>query len=597
VHVLICRAGLGLVAGAVFCAVGAAQQPPRDTLAAPRDTTPSAVDTLPAQRDTVVPRDTLKAPLARAELPLTVDAAGRYHWTREDLFAGGGITLFELLERVPGATGFRSGWIASPTHVTWLGGGGRVRIFYDGIELHPFDDRTGGLFDLAEIQLWTLEEVVVERGTDELRVFLRSWRVDRTTTSSRTDIITGDEDTNVYRGFIGRRFSHGEALQGGFQQYGTSGTATGGGDELALIARLGWASRGVSIDAFAIRGRRQRNAQSRDDAYVIPQVKSIRRDAYARVGIGDPDAGGWAQVVFGGQSFTRERIDPVEIPLDSVEEKRARNQLIGALGWSERLFRASLTSRTYGGDDGFHSLSGRVSLDHRVAGVGAFAEWRGSDSSSVGEVAGRFTPFSFLSFAAAAGLRRPPNGSSSDDVLSARAEVGLRLWQFWLTGGAVSLDSLHVVPPKIFDSTFVAYDETRARALFGGARGRVWRAIHADVFAFLWERQGAYRPRLQVRSEVFVRTRWLKKFPSGQFGALLSVRHDYRDGISFPTATGPSIARSSHELNSLVEIRIVDGILFWRQRYTIGQRLNELVPGYFLPRQTTLYGVRWDFWN
>jgi len=133
--------------------------------------------------------------------------------------------------------------------------------------------------------------------------------------------------------------------------------------------------------------------------------------------------------------------------------------------------------------------------------------------------------------------------------------------------------------------------------LFGGVRGRVWKAIHADVFAFRWERQASYRPQMQVRSEVFLRTRWLKKFPSGQFGALISVRHDYRDGISFQRSIGPSIALSSHELNSLLEIRLVDAVLFWRQRYSLGQRGNEFVPGYGLPRQTTLYGVRWDFWN
>jgi hypothetical protein len=75
------------------------------------------------------------------------------------------------------------------------------------------------------------------------------------------------------------------------------------------------------------------------------------------------------------------------------------------------------------------------------------------------------------------------------------------------------------------------------------------------------------------------------------------VRHDYRDGISFPRSIGPSIAQTSHELSSLVEIRLVDAVLFWRQRYTIGQRITEFVPGYPVPRQTTLYGVRWDFWN
>ena len=39
----------------------------------------------------------------------------------------------------------------------------------------------GNTTDLATIQIWTLEEVAVERGADELRVYLRSWRVDHTT--------------------------------------------------------------------------------------------------------------------------------------------------------------------------------------------------------------------------------------------------------------------------------------------------------------------------------------------------------------------------------------------------------------------------------
>ena len=564
----------------------------------PTDTAAPTVDTLRTQPDTVIPRDTIKASLTRAELPVTIDAAGRYHWTRDELFAGGGLTLLELLERIPGVTGFRSGWVASPAHPTWLGGGGRVRVFYDGIELEPFDERTGGLLELGEIQLWTLEEVLVERGAEELRVHLRSWRVERTTTASRTDVFTGDDDTNYYRGFIGRRFAHGEALQAGFQQYGTRGFPTGGGDELALVARLGWAGRHASIDGFGIRGRRQRNMQRRADGYQIPRVNSIRRDAYGRIGFGDPDRGGWAQVVLASQSFTRERIDPPQDSArDTLEVNRSRNQVIGALGWSANVFRASLTSRTYRGEDGFQSVAGRMSIDHRIAGIAAFAEWRDGDSTSLGEVAARFTPLSFFSVSGVASLRRAPSGVDADDVLSVRGELGLRVRHVWLTGGIVRLDSIHVTAPTVFDSTLVPHNEGRTMALFGSVRGRVWRAIHADVFAFRWERQGFYRPPLQVRSEVFVRTRWLKKFPSGQFGALLSVRHDYRDGIAFQTSTGPSIARSSHELNSLVEIRLVDAVLFWRQRYTIGQRPNEFVPGYTVPRQMTLYGVRWDFWN
>jgi hypothetical protein len=555
------------------------------------------VDTVRTRPDTVVKRDTIQPPLTHAEFPAVVEVAGRYHWTREELFVAGGLTLLELLERIPGATAFPAGWFASPSHVTWLGGGGRVRVFYDGVELEPFDDRTGGFLDLAEIQLWTLEEVLVERGADELRVYLRSWRVHRTTTASRTDVFTGDQDANLYRGFLGRRFGHGEAVQAGFQQYGTTGIPSGGGDELSLVARLGWAARGVSIDAFGIRARRQRLTHVRDDGYVIPRLNSIRRDAYARVGVGDPDNGGWAQVVLATQAFTRERNDDVDIPLDSIEGKFSRNQLVGAAGWSAHPFRISLTSRTWGGDDGFQSLTGRVSLDHRLGAIGVMAEWRGDDSSSVAEVGARFSPFSFLSVTGVGALRRPPNGVDGDDVLSARGEVGIRVGDLWFTGGGVLLDSLHVPPPIIFDTLLTASDEGRTRGLFGGIRGRVWRAIHVDVAAFRWEREGFYRPQRQVRSELFLRTRWLRKFPSGHFGALISVRHNYRDGVSFRTNEGPLIARNSHELNSLIEIRIVDAVIFWRQRYTIGQLPIEFVPGHTLPRQITLYGVRWDFWN
>jgi len=591
------------VVGAVFHSVGTSQQPPsRDTLAVPQDTAPPAVDTIRTQPDTVVRRDTVQPPLTHAKMPITLDASGRYHWNREELFAGGGLTLLELLERIPGVTGFRSGWVASPAHTTWLGGGGRVRVFYDGIELEPFDVRSGGLLDLSEIQLWTLEEVLVERGGDELRVYLRSWRVERTTTASRTDVFTGDEDTNYYRGYIGRRFSHGEAAQAGFQQYGTSGPSSGGGDELALIARLGWAGRVASIDAFGIRGRRQRNTQTSDDGYTIPRVNSIRRDTYVRVGLGDADRGAWAQVVLGGQSFTRERIDPAESSgdtndIDTIEEKRSRNQLVGAVGWSGDLLRASITSRSYARADGFQSLTGRLSLAHRFAGVSALGEWRGDDSSSLGEVSVRLSPFSFLSFSGVASLRRHPADLQANDLVTARGEVALRIRSLWFSGGVVRLDSIHVTPLVVFDSSYVPHDEGPTMALYAGVRGRVWRAIHADVFAFRWERQGFYRPQLQLRSEIYVRTRWLKKFPSGQFGALISVRHDYRDGIAFPTDEGPEVARSAHELSSLFEIRLVDAVLFWRQQYTLGQLPNEFIPGFAVPRQLTLYGVRWDFWN
>ena len=39
-----------------------------------------------------------------------------------------------------------------------------VRLFYDGIELDPLDPRTGGVADPITAQIWTLEDLTIERS-------------------------------------------------------------------------------------------------------------------------------------------------------------------------------------------------------------------------------------------------------------------------------------------------------------------------------------------------------------------------------------------------------------------------------------------------
>jgi hypothetical protein len=188
-------------------ALAQAQQPARDTTRAPHDTSRAGTDTtrrpavpLPSDttRDTTkVPRDTIKAPLAHAERPLLLGVGSQYHWDRDSIFSSGADNLLDLLSTIPGVTVFRSGWLASPQYAAYLGDPGRVRVFLDGVELEPLDQRAGGVLDMSEAQLWSLEDVSVERGGDELRVYLRSWSVRRTTTSTRIDVETGDQGTNL----------------------------------------------------------------------------------------------------------------------------------------------------------------------------------------------------------------------------------------------------------------------------------------------------------------------------------------------------------------------------------------------------------------
>jgi len=191
----------------------------------------------------------------------------------------------------------------------------RVRVFFDGLELKSIDPRTGGVLDLTQINLWSAEDATVEQTADEIRVYLRSWRVRNTHTETRTDVNTGDQQTNLYRAFFGRRFDNSTAIQFGAQQYGTTPPSVFGtsSDQTGLVVRLGWAKTDWSVDAFATRISRHRGSifgesseglvgSSTNDS--IPGVGSTRSDAYLRVAYRDPDVSPvWAQIMAVGSKY------------------------------------------------------------------------------------------------------------------------------------------------------------------------------------------------------------------------------------------------------------------------------------------------------
>src|SRR5439155_901553 len=181
-------------------------------------------------------------------------------WDRAQLFATGALSVADLVARLPGATTLQTGWLSAPATAAYLGDVRRVRVFYDGVALDALDPRTRGILDLTQINLWSAESACIEQTASEIRVHLRSWRVASTTPATRTDVGTGDQQTNLYRGFYGRRFDHGEAIQFAAQQFGTSPPSITGAaaDQLGLLGRLGWSSGSWTVDAFATRTSRHR---------------------------------------------------------------------------------------------------------------------------------------------------------------------------------------------------------------------------------------------------------------------------------------------------------------------------------------------------
>jgi hypothetical protein len=648
-------AGLGLLAGAVSLAPGplAAQQPtpqpaPRPTPQPPRPTplpvNPDTIRPAPAPRDTVAGRDTtivvpippqpdtivkrdsvlptppkpaaptaeVQPPLARAFMPRLVEGARQeLRWTRDSLFMTGAFTLTDLLERVPGFTALRGGYLQAPAVGAYLGETARIRVFYDGLELDALNPRNGAPLDLATIPIWSAEELRIERGAGEIRVYIRSWRADRVTPYTRVDIGTGDQETNLYRAFFGKRWKHGEALQFGAQQYSTTPSRLGASsNSFNFFTRLGWARKGWSGDLFAMRGSPHRGimfAAERVDS--IPSLSANRTDAYARLAYGDPESGRWFQLIAGAEGFRfggrgRDSTAADTLPMPSADTTRYVGQYVATGGFTALgiQLEGAARYRTFMGESRF-TPSGRATYDSPLLGASLLAEGRGLDSASRVDAQLRVTPLGFLTFGAAYGRHSQLLDAGDLASTSLRVEGAVRFRGLWLGGGLLQRDTAFLEAPRVFSQRFVGTFGGRAKGAFASVRGQLWGPLRVDLLGIRWDdSSGFYRPRWQTRSELTLASNFLQRFPSGNFGLMTSLVHEHRSLVNFPVAgedANPPVALRSpgfRQVSFLLEIRLVQAVLTYQFRNLLGEEYAP-VPVYPMPRQTQFYGVRWEFWN
>jgi hypothetical protein len=174
----------------------------------------------------------------------------------------------------------------------------------------------------------------------------------------------------------------------------------------------------------------------------------------------------------------------------------------------------------------------------------------------------------------------------------------------WLSGGVMHRDAETVPGLIAYDSSFRSATARAATGVFGTIHGKVYGDIGVNVWGVRWNAPGYYRPQYQTREEIYLDTRWLSRFPSGNFGFLASAAHEYRGGVMFPTtgsteAVGgsPKVASYTHSLVTRIELRILDATIFFNSTYGLMPPAYEQVPGFIRPRQAITYGVRWQFWN
>lgn len=594
-----------LVAGAPLRAQERPAPPPR----VPADSAPTP-DTLrrpavPLPSDTLPVRDTLKTPFAAAEAPRGAELRGRqYVWTRETIFVSGAQNLAELVAEVPGASIVRSGYLMAPIVTSWYGEPGRVRVFFDGIELDALDVRMGGQLDLASIPLYGLEEVAVERSAGELRVHLRTWRVENTTPATRVDVGTGAENFTLYRGYYSRRLDNGGGLQIAAQQFSVvNGLTRGDGDSFGGVARLGWAGGDWSIDAVGLTSGRNRNATRRyvratpEDA-AIARFEGRERVGYVRVGYRQPDIDGlWLQAIAATQAYIEDDSLAASATTPDTDTLRSQSQYVLTGGWTQGALRLSGAARyrVRGGKTAL-APSLRASFDRERLSVSAFAEVDGPDSTRRLDLSARALPLRWISIGASVGQQTPSAGAGPTRS-TAQAELGLEFTGRWVRAGVVQRSESRVAGLSVYDPLYGAATIPASQGATLSIGGPIWGPFSLDLTGIDWGEEQLYRPRHQARSSLRVQTsfkRWLKRdtfLLTGQF------IHDYRSDLLAPDGLGGVVrAKGTGVLSMLLDIRLGSAHIFFHNRNFTGE-VYETLPGYLMPRLIQQYGVRWEFWN
>ena len=598
-------ARLGLVAGALLYAAAFPAQ--AQVVSPPPSAVPIPIRAKPdsGPDSTRVKPDTIKPPIGRFADPALYEVGPQYEWNRAQLFATGSLTVVDLLDRIPGVTTLRSGWLATPQTATYDADFQRVRVFYDGVEIDNLDSRTGGVLDLSTVQLWSLEHLSVERSAGEVRIYMRSWRADNTDPYTRVDIATGNEDTNLYRGFYGKRFDNGGVLQFGGQQFGVASPRfAGSGDALSLMTRLGIAKKGWSLDAFVLRHHATRDIER---AIVgRPPVLSLdatTTDAYIRAAVGGVESGPWAQVTVASLAFKGttgpDRNVSATIFADTLERRQSETQYNLSAGYTlgPARFEVGDRLRALAGSK-YNGASGRLDIVTPIGVVSGFVEHDGFRKTTNADAGIRAQPLPFiaLSGSVARSLPATSDGSVQSTTTSARAEVGLKLFGPWFSAGFITSDRGPGLAPIAYDTLLLPTEAGRVSARTASIRGPIRGGFGIDAWVVQWDSAGRYQPRYESRSEINYSNDFGKRFPRRDFEIRVAGIYEYRGHTTFPLDAGDVQTDIAKTLSGLLEIRIMRAVLSYQQRNILGYQY-QVVPGFEMPRVLAIYGVRWDFWN
>lgn len=556
-------------------------------------------------------------------------AAGTWVWEAEDLLDSRALTLAELLDRVPGMVPARGGDYGMPTVVgAFALGGGRLRVFRDGVEVLPL---YGGVTDLSRIGLGGVGRVRLDRFPGEVRIHLESRLPTEPRPLSIVEAGTGDFDTNLFRGTFVHPSAGGGILVGALDRIDTRGprgqepgSSTGvalrwtrlvAGDRGALSLDLrratsdrdtlylpGRAYRsemgiegalrvrdGVVASAYAARGREGSAVVSGSESGLLLPPPRSRDQAGGRL---DAEFGiGWGGVHarwISGEGWPRLALDAhlgVSRPgIGGVEAHWARESAEGA---------AAARMRLRGWSAPLGGVTFFASWEEGRAGSPPYPPAPIREEGGEGEGDGVVRP------------PLPPNRIDERSGLRGGASLAWRGAELW---GAVVLVEADSLPPLglPFDGGIPPLAGERRSGWEAGARIPLLLrpGLRLEGWTQQWEvgpDTGPW-PWLPDRS-YDARVTWHEVFlPSGNLEVHADVGVRGRDAMFIRRVgrDGEPVVEPVpffQSWSARLQIRIVAVRVFivW-DNFTL-RNTNQDLPGRILPQTRALYGVRWTLWN
>ncbi len=570
-----------------------------------QDTARVRADSLVPVQDTAAVDSLIRGvvlPVPEAELPLgPLPPGSRYTFTRDSLVWSGGLTLADLLARIPGVYVLRAGFVGQPEYVQYWGrGAAALEVYWDGMPWLPLGGDTvavdAGQFSLTYVRL---VEIEVQPGL--LRAYLVSERHETPIVRTKVYAQSGAFKSAQYAALFQKRAASGFSLDLAANYLGTDGPSRAAGSDLFDVwGKVAWLPTDRIGATYQLR-RQTVDRDGLDGGSSVPARKGARTDMqfvmFAQTrgdGLGLRVDAGLASSFWSADSGVTPGRHGVR-QVHAGVRYRLPNLSIGGV------VRAADARTPFAAE----ASAGWVPLPWVVVAgdAGYRRHERNRSSSWVRASAGLFLgPAYAVGDAALRDVVQAP--VFADDTAQATADLGVRvgLDTKWLSGSA-ALQKRDAFAPA-------AYAELRAvpalapspQATYLVAEA-ILRPISALTFSGTYSNpvQGTaadFQPPQHLRAAVTLRSKFWRTFRSGAFDIKLQAAlEQWGEGTAGESSPGNVIRLPTAQFwDFQVELQLVTFTLFWVLRNgTVSQ--EGYVPGLPYPGNAQFFGASWTFGN